>query len=174
MIIGLAGYAQSGKDTVATFLVEHYGFRRIAFADTIRNFIYDINPMVFTEPLQVKVDVEGWEKAKQNGEVRRLLQKTGVAARNLFGENFWIEQAFRTVLDEERIVVTDVRFKNEAEYIQSYEYSQVWRVTRPGVGPVNNHVSESEMENYPYDKVINNDGDYKDLALEIYKAMNPL
>ena len=31
-VIGLTGYAQSGKDTVASILVEKYGYRRIAFA----------------------------------------------------------------------------------------------------------------------------------------------
>lgn len=173
MIIGLTGYAQSGKDTVASFLVEHYGFTRVAFADKIRDFLYEINPMTFTEPLQVRVDSDGWEKAKKHNEVRRMLQSTGVAARKMFGENFWVQEAFKSVTEADRIVVTDVRFINEAEFIKNFEYSQIWRVTRPGVGPVNNHVSESQMANFQCDKTINNDGDYKDLALEIYKAMNP-
>ncbi len=45
MIIGLTGYAQSGKDTVANILVERYGFTRVAFADKIREFLYETNPM---------------------------------------------------------------------------------------------------------------------------------
>mgnify|MGYP006283771541 FL=1 len=43
MIIGLTGYAQSGKDTVASLLVEHYGYERVAFADKIRSFLYEMN-----------------------------------------------------------------------------------------------------------------------------------
>ena len=39
-VIGLTGYAQSGKDTVASILVEKYGYRRIAFADKIRDFLF--------------------------------------------------------------------------------------------------------------------------------------
>ena len=36
MIIGLSGQAGSGKDTVADFLVEHYGFVKVALADPIK------------------------------------------------------------------------------------------------------------------------------------------
>jgi hypothetical protein len=36
VIIGLNGQARSGKDTVADFLVEHYGFVKVALADPIK------------------------------------------------------------------------------------------------------------------------------------------
>ncbi len=35
-IIALAGYAAVGKDTIADLLVEHLGFRKLAFADALR------------------------------------------------------------------------------------------------------------------------------------------
>lgn len=35
-IIAMAGYAGTGKDTVADLLVEHAGFRKVAFADAVR------------------------------------------------------------------------------------------------------------------------------------------
>ena len=46
MIIGLTGYAQSGKDSVADILVKNYGYTRIAFADPIRKLLYETNPAV--------------------------------------------------------------------------------------------------------------------------------
>jgi dephospho-CoA kinase len=48
MIIGLSGYSRSGKDEVAKILVEDYGFTRIAFADKIRELLYEMNPIVDT------------------------------------------------------------------------------------------------------------------------------
>jgi len=39
MIIGLAGYAKSGKDTAADFLEEITGFSRFAYADKTKEFI---------------------------------------------------------------------------------------------------------------------------------------
>jgi len=44
-VIGLCGFAQSGKDTAASFLVER-GFTRLAFADILRQSLYNLNPMV--------------------------------------------------------------------------------------------------------------------------------
>lgn len=45
-LIGLSGYARSGKDEAAKVLVEEYGFQRIAFADKLREFLYALNPIV--------------------------------------------------------------------------------------------------------------------------------
>lgn len=164
IIIGLTGYAQSGKDTVANILVEKYGFTRIAFADKIRELLYEINPMAGGEPLKFKVDIEGWDRAKQHPEVRRLLQKTGVAARKLFGSEFWVNQAMRQFPGESKIVVTDVRFTNEAKSLQM-NGGQLWRITRVGVGAVNGHVSETELDDYPVDQTFANNGSIEDLEL---------
>jgi hypothetical protein len=40
-IIGLAGYAGSGKDTVAELLIAHEQFRKLAFADPLRTELAD-------------------------------------------------------------------------------------------------------------------------------------
>lgn len=166
IIIGLTGYAQSGKDTAAKILSDNYGFERVAFADKIREFLYNINPMVGGEPLQVKVDVEGWDKAKQHPELRRLLQVTGVSARKLFGSEFWVNQTMRHFALHERVVVTDVRFTNEANWLKT-NGAQIWRIQRVGVNPVNGHVSETELDDYPVDQTFANNGSLEDLGLLI-------
>lgn len=173
IIIGLTGYAQSGKDTVADILVKNYGFVRLAFADKIREFLYSVNPMVGGEPLQIKVDVEGWEQAKKHPEVRRLLQVTGTSARKLFGERFWIDQTLRHVAGNTKVVVSDVRFTNEANTLK-INGGQLWRVQRVGVGAVNGHVSETELDGYPVDQVFANNGSIEDLQLLIKTRMQGL
>jgi hypothetical protein len=170
LIIGLCGYAQSGKDTVAQVLVDNYGFTRVAFADKIREFLYEVNPMVGCSPsgyLKDLVDLEGWEKAKQQPQVRRLLQDLGVGARKVFSENFWVQQALKDVHFEGNYVITDVRFTNEADIIKKYDNAQLWRVKRLGVEAVNSHVSEHELDGYPVDHFVKNDGDVKDLWEEV-------
>lgn len=174
MIIGLTGYAQSGKDTVANILVDKYGFKRIAFADRLRNVVYDINPMIGGEPLKIKVDVEGWDKAKQHPEVRRLLQTTGLAIRTHVGEHSWIHAAFNDMSGSNKIVITDVRFTNEADEIKSFEGSQIWRIKRLGVDAVNRHVSETQMESYNVDQTFDNNGTIDELAELIKIRMSGL
>ena len=181
MIIGLTGYAQSGKDTVAKILVENYGYTRVAFADKIREFLYDMNPMVDNiafEPifLRDRVDRDGWEMAKKNPHVRRALQNAGVAARKTFGEDFWVNEVLKTIDPADNIVITDVRFTNEAEAIKLISQftgveSQVWRIKRIGVDAVNAHVSESQMDDYPVDQIFTNNGSIEDLDLMIKTRM---
>jgi hypothetical protein len=45
VIIGLSGYARSGKDTAAAGM-DMWGFKRVAFADKLRDFLYLLNPVV--------------------------------------------------------------------------------------------------------------------------------
>lgn len=45
-IIGLSGYARSGKDETAKVLVEEFGFQQVAFADKLREMLYQLNPLV--------------------------------------------------------------------------------------------------------------------------------
>lgn len=176
MIIGLSGYAQSGKDTVAQILVEHYGFERVAFADKIREFCYAMNPVVGHVAneetiLRHVVDRDGWDEAKQVGGIRRMLQNVGIAAREVFGEKFWIEQALTGINPTENIVITDVRFTNEARAIKEYESSQIWRIKRLGVQAVNSHVSESEMDDYAVDQIFLNNGTIEDLKVLVQTRM---
>lgn len=171
MIIGLTGYAQSGKDTVASILVEKYGYTRIAFADTIRDLLYEMDPPVpvgvgneqHIIGLQNHIDVYGWDEGKQNPVVRSMLQNLGVGARTVFGETFWIQQALRKVHFEGNFVITDVRFPNEADAIRKYENSQIWRIKRNGVNAVNQHVSETAMDGEKVDQIFMNSGSLEDL-----------
>jgi hypothetical protein len=172
-IIGLTGYAQSGKDTFASILVEKYGYSRIAFADKIRDFLYGINPMVGCSPtgyLQDLVNLVGWDKAKQEPQVRRLLQDLGISARDLISEDIWVTAALSSVSKDQRVVITDVRFENEAAMIKSMG-GQLWRVKRSGVGPVNDHVSESEMDGYKVDQIFVNNGTLEELQALITTRM---
>ena len=178
MIIGLSGYAQSGKDTVANILVENYGYTRVAFADKIRDFLYEMNPMVDNvagEPIFIKerVDRDGWEVAKKNPHIRRALQNAGVAARKVFDEDFWVDNALASILRHENTVITDVRFINEAEMVK-HQDGQVWRIKRLGVTAVNGHVSEQEMDGYQVDQIFTNNSSIEDLELMVKTRMMSL
>lgn len=172
-IIGLTGYAQSGKDTVANILVEKYGYKRIAFADKIRDFLYAMNPLVACSPsgyLQGLVDLVGWDKAKQEPQVRMLLQNVGVAAREVIAEDIWIISALANVGVDDKIVIADVRFENEAEILKSLG-GQIWRVKRLGVEAVNGHISETQMDGYKVDQIFINNGTIEDLENLIQTRM---
>ena len=172
-LIGLTGYAQSGKDTLANILMDKYGYRRIAFADTIREFLYEVNPMVACSPtgyLKDLVNLVGWDKAKQEPQVRRLLQDLGVTARKLIDEDIWVKIALRNLSAGDRVVITDVRFENEAKSISALG-GQLWRVKRAGVDAVNAHISETQLDGYRVDQIFLNNGTVEDLQLLVQIRM---
>jgi len=181
MIIGLSGFARTGKDTVATLLAEEYGFERLAFADKLREFLYALNPVVsvqyatiqgrpFPTFLQNVIDEFGWDgykETKYKDEVRRLLQRLGTeAGRQTLYDTVWIDSAFDGVTGD-KIAVTDPRFYNEFDAIRERD-GIIWRIERPGVGPLNNHASETEATDYPhFTATILNDGSIEDLREKV-------
>lgn len=170
MIIGLSGYAQSGKDTVAKYLVENHGFERVAFADPIRNLLWEMNPIVKDGfNLQGVVNAYGWEAAKTTfPEVRRLLQELGKGARDVIDTDIWVTAALRQMGDiDQNYVVTDVRFKNEAVTLKLMEDTYIWRVERTGVEAVNGHISEHDLDNWEFDAYIHNNSTVEDLEFAV-------
>jgi hypothetical protein len=173
MIIGLTGYAQSGKDSVANILVEQHGYTRFAFADKIRELLIETNPLI-RDGFRVEsvVSAYGWDQAKiLFPEIRHLLQSLGVGARKLLGDDIWIYQVLKDVHPTDKIVISDVRFINEAECI-SARGGDMWRIKRPGVGAVNAHVSESDLDGYKVDKILSNGGTLEELELLVHTRMD--
>jgi hypothetical protein len=168
MIIGLSGYARSGKDTVAEHLVLNHKFAQKSFAEPMKKAMYILNPIVSSDKIgnfryQNLVDTYGLDKSKEDyPEIRRLLQVFGTeVGRGIFGDNFWVDIVLKNI-DSENIVISDVRFKNEADAIRNAG-GQVWRINRSGIGPVTNHSSETDLDDYMFRYTIDNNSSIKDL-----------
>jgi len=177
MIIGLSGYAQTGKDTVAGHLIANYGYRRVAFADPIREALYRLNPVVpvgefSSTHLAQAVNGLGWEETKRlSPETRRLLQVMGTeVGREMFGPDFWVNQAMGNAGKFDKIVLTDVRYPNEYRAIKNRGGILI-RIVKPGTGAVNEHESETALDNFSFDATIVNDGSIYELSQKIDSLM---
>lgn len=175
MIIGLSGYARSGKDEAAKVLVNEFDYRRVAFADKLRDVLYALNPIVGFEgePLEIGIDPvgvqqvidrhgwDGYKETEHGTEIRRLLQRLGTeAGRETLWDNIWVDAALTGVSTSDKIVVTDVRFPNEADAIKKRGGIMV-RINRDGNGPAtdqynNTHKSETSLDDYNFDYTLNN------------------
>ena len=155
MIVGVVGLAGAGKDTFAEVLVEEYGYKRVSFADKMREALLALDPIVHLdysdvwagEPVRLSaaVTMHGWDRAKRDiPEVRQLLQRMGTeVGRDLFGLDFWVDQALCCVGPADKVVVTDVRFDNEADAIRK-RHGLLVRINRPGIEPLpGGHASEA-------------------------------
>lgn len=169
MIIGLSGYARSGKDTVADYLVEHHGFIKLSFATSMREALYKLDPEIrdmtgLVYSFRQAVDLFGWEDMKTYfPRYRELMQRMGTeVGREMFGEDFWVEQGLRQITPGANVVFSDVRYRNEALAIQKSS-GELWRIERPGVNPANDHTSENDLDDYKFDRSIMNYGPVEDL-----------
>lgn len=180
MILGLSGWARSGKDAAADYLVNKYGFTRVAFADPIREALYRLDPYIRLNrheyvSLKQYVDLSGWDFLKENSQdVRRLLQRLGTeVGREMIHPDIWVKMAMKKAKNLDRVVIADVRHVNEASAIRRNKGKLV-RITRPRVGPVNLHSSETALDDYNFDFHITNDGFLEDLHGSIDKIVAEL
>ena len=167
-IIGIAGRARAGKDTVADQLVAGHGFERIAFADRLKDvvgqmFMWDATH--FVGDAKERVD-EFWGLSP-----RKALQLLGTeAGRRVFGHDIWIKHVQYVIKERPDIrdwVISDCRFPDEALAIRGWG-GALWRVERPGIEPVRDHVSETALDDWrSWDQVIVNDGTVADLRKKI-------
>ena len=189
-VIGLAGYAGVGKDEVLKVLQAN-GYEHVEFSDGVREGLYAMDPYVpvpleddegvvyQTEWMRVTELLEcyGYVEAKRIcPEFRRLLQDYGTkAGREIHGDDCWIEKWHRDTADAPKVGVPSVRFPNEVEAIHE-RGGEVWLVTRPGYGRVNDHESEDMAEDWnanpsKADRVIRNDGSLEDLRKAVEQAL---
>jgi len=131
MIIGIAGFQGSGKDTIADYLQNIYGFKRDSFAATLKDavaavFGWDRELLEgrTTESRAWRETVDPWWSNRLNMPnltPRLVLQKWGTeVARKSWHNDTWIaslENKLNRAHND--IVITDVRFPNEIKAVRN-------------------------------------------------------
>jgi hypothetical protein len=211
-LIGINGYANSGKDAVGIIIqyLNCTNVGNLTIEDVIEDYeahqwwleeqseweikkyagkLKDIASHLTGIPIE---DFEDQEFKKQNlgpqwtihgmpMTVRQFLQRLGTdALRDGLHTNVWVNALFADYLpleEEENVfnnqsktifddvikkvtypnwVITDVRFINEAKAIKD-RGGIIIRIDRPGVTAINNHPSETDLDNWKFDyKIVNN------------------
>jgi hypothetical protein len=120
-IIGLAGHAGAGKDHTYEYLKDLLSplqVTRVAFADSLK---FDIEDTLGLTPYAL-----GAIRSKPyRDEIRMLLQWWGTELRRQhYGDDYWVRKGMEMVEEasgySHLVVVTDVRFTNEAEIIREH------------------------------------------------------
>lgn len=177
-IVGLVGYAQSGKDTVADVLVRSFWYTRRAFADPLRQGLEALDPILPARAWPPRfwrarrygehLRRHGYEATKAHPEARRLLQRLGTeAGRDVLGAEVWVDAWLKRALPCRKVVATDVRFPNEVEAIRQLG-GVVVLIDRPSARPVNGHASESLPATVTPDVTIRNDSTLEELLAAAY------
>lgn len=170
-LIGLTGPAGAGKDSVRSAL-EGHGWIGMALADPIRTMVGVL--------LDQGKTGRHWMHARDHKEMtiplfgvsyRRMAQTLGTEwGRGMIADDIWLRVAQARIealraYDNASIVISDIRFENDAEWIRSMG-GELVKVIRE-VEPVERHVSEEGWRQIEVDHVIENRGTLADLAVKV-------
>lgn len=181
-VLGLSGYARSGKDTIADHLVENYGFEKVSLGQFVYDTLLKLDPIVNCKVRRdwgdgvrtIRLHEAGsYEEAKEIPEVRDLLQRFGTeVGRDSFGPDVWVDMAGQYMEDKGgNFVVPNIRFPNEMEMVSSFG-GQTWRVVRPDYGPVNAHGSETALDHHNFLVTIRNETSIADLKDKVDRLVH--
>ncbi len=177
-IIGIAGHARAGKDTVAQFIQEEYRAATYAFAEPLKAMLRALG--------LDEQDLNSWRKDETNYDFqatpRHMMQTLGTEwGRDTINDNIWVIAAAKRIQrlsqaqPDSTIIITDVRFENEADFVRKHGF--LIHVERP-IQRIDGstHRSENPIRiNEAEDSVIVNDGDLEQLreeALRIASAIS--
>lgn len=175
-IIMLSGAKRCGKDTVAQFLSSKYGYHHIKITSKLKDCIkllFDLND----NDLEINKEEinETW-----NTTPRKMMQFIGTEMFQYkiqellpnIGKKFWIKSLLNETLINDlnnnknyRIVISDLRFKHEWEEIEKRNISNIHiRITNNNLNYVkDNHISEKELYEIPYNFEIKNNSNFNNL-----------
>jgi hypothetical protein len=197
-ILGVVGFIGHGKGTVGDFLVSEYKFTACSFAHTLKTAVSAIfhwpRELLEGSTLESRAwreQPDKWWSAKLGRTVtpRWVLQHFGTnVLRQYFHTDIWLLSLEKTIADiPGNVVVTDVRFPNEIQVLQSWQ-GDVWWVKRDTL-PLWFKYSENKdymQRNFPevheseyawldYKNefsVLNNTGDLQNLYLQIRQQLS--
>lgn len=183
-IVGIGHIARAGKDTAATALIRDMGFRRVGFADKLKELAMECDPLVTSATQASNVGtgkgrlawiVHGltWEGAKDSyPEVRNFLINLGEGVRKVLGQDVWVDAVVSGIRKGESVVIPDVRYPNEAAAIQKAG-GKVIRIDRPGANPAG--LSDNYLSDWDgWDGVVVNDGNVQDLERAVIALVKEL
>lgn len=196
-IIGLAGKKGAGKDAAATALVAG-GWVRTAFGDPLKEEVaaaFGISVDVLNNrdlketPLPSLALVNcsdigfvsemGWGADPHMARSPRwVMQQWGTEYRRKQLDGYWVSRTVSKIKElvkaGKSVVVTDARFKDEADAIRNMGGTlvQVIRPNNPFESGNEQHASETSMTHYPFDFVLYNNGTEAGLCASMLDVAN--
>ena len=194
MIVGFGHRARSGKDTCADYLAKNYGFAQLSFGGPLKKAAKAIFGLSDEQLTTSKNVVDSYW-----GETPRyILQKLGTEClRHGYSSDVWVRALHRVIVKNRKAyeatknldddctkvhlipnwVISDVRFKNEAEAIKSWGgiLVKLTRFVDEDLEGIEGHPSEEELATYnEWDYTIDNNGTLDLLYARIDALMNEL
>ena len=179
-LVALGGLAGSGKTEVANYLVSELGYKRVKFADPLKDMVRALLPSQEETGISKEEFIEGRFKEKPcmylGGKTpRHVMQTLGTEwGRDLIDSDLWVDNAYRRInmlLNQNHsVVVDDVRFPNELIMLKRLGALDIW-VSRGTDSYAGEHASEVSLSQSAFSVVLKNEGSLDDLKATARKLM---
>lgn len=144
--------------------------------NTLTDIHWDNLPMNIRVAYSVSLDIEGHTTGDipvfipKSGAmtIREVLQVIGTDIfRNMIDYDVWAKSIFRKNWGNiDLVIIPDCRFENEVKQVKDHG-GFVMRINR-NTGLTDTHLSETALDNYMFDSVIDNNGDLSELYYKAY------
>jgi hypothetical protein len=168
-LVGICGAAGCGKDTLAEMLSITEGYTIYRMADPIKRGLekmFDLHRSVWDDRRNKEAVIEDI-----NASPRELAQTLGTEwGRLCINPDLWVILADREFNEVKRMIVPDIRFNNEAEWI-ARKGGTLIHIVRPGQAfiPENDHASEAGIHRDLINHTIYNDSSKSDMCQKARK-----
>jgi len=120
-IIGLCGYARSGKDTIGKKMVENYNYKRVAFGDALKKDLdKHMRNLVYEDLKQNNINIDFGDIEflnPKNIQIKEILRPYmiwfGEEMKKITGVHCWVNKAITEMGIYDKIILTDIRRENE-------------------------------------------------------------
>ena len=164
MVIGISGKAGSGKDTLGKYLCEEYRCLHYYFAKPLKEGAKIMFNLSEAQIKNKEVPIEPWGISP-----RKIYQLLGTEIGRGIDPNIWIKNAemFINRHPGRTVVITDVRFDNEATFIHNRGGTIINIVREKEAIYENKHSSEGGLRPENIDMTIYNNGTKEDMFNEV-------
>lgn len=171
-VIALSGWRSSGKDFGASYLVDTYGYQRLALADTLKDRVAEqfniprhyCDDRVLKEAPLMHLPVESVDGFSDNlhkimhddlssgyWTPRALCILMGSICRSV-EPNYWVKQIIRTIQKNPHMnyVITDVRYKNEIRVLEAAIPGIIVARVNRSEAPLTSDPSETDLNDWEF------------------------
>jgi hypothetical protein len=177
LLIGLVGRAGAGKSTVAGMLSEDYAFTELAFAEPLLDMVCALFAHAGIDGAWAVERALKEQPTTLGFSYRHLAQTLGTEWGRGLAPDFWVRvmehRLSSPALEGDNLVISDVRFPNEAELI-TRRGGVLVRVLRNGPGHTRAHISEQHVDTLPVHTELLNFGSTATLADQVDRLIHTL
>lgn len=187
-IIGICGLKRSGKDTIAKYICDRYGYTHVKISQDLKHVMQIM--FGFTRD-QLELDEKEITDPRWGISPRAAMQFFGTEVMQYqvqqilpdIGRKFWIKSFIQKHLSESsyqppRLVISDLRFLHEYEELKKHGIYVIRIEKIDSPKSQTSHISEEEYLSIPVDLIIKNTGSLTDLyefldkSVELHNALS--